>query len=77
MISDDISNHLPIFILIETKNIKEVKRQKNTQRKNMNNIEIQNFLIDLRNSFLDCSCINNTVEEDFNKFNFTCELIID
>ena len=29
---------------------------------------MQNVLIDLQNSFLDWSCINNTVEEDFNKF---------
>ena len=29
---DDISDHLPIFILIETKNIK-VKSQKNTKKK--------------------------------------------
>ena len=37
---DDISDYLPIIIVIETKNIKEVKSQKNTQRKNMNNIEM-------------------------------------
>ena len=72
-----ISDHLPIFILIETKNIKEVKSQKNTQRKNMNNIEMQNFFNDLQNSILDWSCINNTVEEDFNKFNYTLKSIID
>ena len=38
---------------------------------------MQNFLIDLQNSFLNWSCINNTVEEDFNRFNSTFELIID
>ena len=42
----------------------------------MNNIKMQNFLIDLQNSFLDWSCNNNTVE-DFNKFSCTFELIID
>ena len=72
---DDISDHLPTFILIETKNIKKVKSQKNTQRKNINSIS--NFFIDLQISSLNWSCINNTVEEDFNKFNFIFELIID
>ena len=43
----------------------------------MNSIEMQNFLIDLQNSFLNWSCINNTVKEDFNRFNSTFELIID
>ena len=74
---DDISDHLPTFILIETKNIKKVKSWKNTQRKNMNSIEMENFLIDLQNSFLNWSCINSTVEEDFNRFNSTFELIVD
>ena len=74
---DDISDHLPTFILIETKNIKKVKSWKNTQRKNMNSIEMENFLIDLQNSFLNWSCINSTVEEDFNRFNSTFKLIID
>ena len=74
---DDISDHLPTFILIETKSIKKVKSWKNTKRKNMNSIEMENFLIDLQNSFLNWSCINSTVEEDFNRFNSTFELIID
>ena len=38
---------------------------------------MQNFLIDLQNSFLNWSCDNNTVEEDFNRFNSIFELIID
>ena len=43
----------------------------------MNSIEMQNFLIDLQNTFLNWSCHNNTVEEYFNRFNSTFELIID
>ena len=70
---DDISDHLPTFVLIATKNIKKVKSWKNTQRKNMNSIEMENFLIDL-NSFSNWSCINSTIEEDFNRFNSTFEL---